>query len=358
MVDALNCAQGCIYGTGVEQEKTRTDDILYELQAIREASKTRKRSSAWDKNSSPAHRLKNLNKQFAQLKLDDFIREYTDKSKSNEIQRPDASELDSIFKDMNKTSKVQRMIDCSACGYNTCMDMVTAIYNGCNNKESCVHYIKNLVEDEKNHIQEMSAEITLKNEEILKKNETIGNMVSEANKEFNTLNVSIGGMVAGNNSNAEESSNISMAMIEVVSFCDVLKKSFDEIGTLLIQLGENNENITKVASKTNLLSLNASIEAARAGEVGKGFAVVAQEIKTLSDVSRGAADDSNRNKQHIEEAMDRLMNNAEDLMRIVDDVNQRITNLASSTEEIAASATIIEQVTAELRNKFETIQAL
>ena len=358
MVDALNCAQGCIYGTGVEQEKTRTDDILYELQAIREASKTRKRSSAWDKNSSPAHRLKNLNKQFAQLKLDDFIREYTDKSKSNEIQRPDASELDSIFKDMNKTSKVQRMIDCSACGYNTCMDMVTAIYNGCNNKESCVHYIKNLVEDEKNHIQEMSAEITLKNEEILKKNETIGNMVSEANKEFNTLNVSIGGMVAGNNSNAEESSNISMAMIEVVSFCDVLKKSFDEISTLLIQLGENNENITKVASKTNLLSLNASIEAARAGEVGKGFAVVAQEIKTLSDVSRGAADDSNRNKQHIEEAMDRLMNNAEDLMRIVDDVNQRITNLASSTEEIAASATIIEQVTAELRNKFETIQAL
>ena len=217
MVDALNCAQGCIYGTGVEQEKTRTDDILYELQAIREASKTRKRSSAWDKNSSPAHRLKNLNKQFAQLKLDDFIREYTDKSKSNEIQRPDASELDSIFKDMNKTSKVQRMIDCSACGYNTCMDMVTAIYNGCNNKESCVHYIKNLVEDVKNHIQEMSAEITLKNEEILKKNETIGNMVSEANKEFNTLNVSIGGMVAGNNSNAEESSNISMAMIEVVS---------------------------------------------------------------------------------------------------------------------------------------------
>ena len=143
-----------------------------------------------------------------------------------------------------------------------------------------------------------------------------------------------------------------------MSIRDVLKKSFDEISTLLIQLGENNENITKVASKTNLLSLNASIEAARAGEVGKGFAVVAQEIKTLSDVSRGAADDSNRNKQHIEEAMDRLMNNAEDLMRIVDDVNQRITNLASSTEEIAASATIIEQVTAELRNKFETIQAL
>lgn len=34
MVDALNCAKGCIYGTGVEKVKTETDDILYELQRI------------------------------------------------------------------------------------------------------------------------------------------------------------------------------------------------------------------------------------------------------------------------------------------------------------------------------------
>ena len=92
--------------------------------------------------------------------------------------------------------------------------------------------------------------------------------------------------------------------------------------------------------------------------MGKGFAVVAQEIKTLSDVSKGAADDSNRNKARIVEAMDRLIKSAEDLMHVVDDVNQRITNLATSTEEISASTTIIEQVTAELRNKFETIQSL
>ena len=49
-----------------------------------------------------------------------------------------------------------------------------------------------------------------------------------------------------------------------------MKKSFGEIHELLEQLGGNNENITKVAAKTNLLSLNASIEAARVDHLVDG----------------------------------------------------------------------------------------
>ena len=358
MVDALNCAQGCIYGTGIEHAKAKTDDILYELQSIKEASKSHRRSSAWARKATPAQRLHHLNRQFAHLDIHDFMREYTDKSKGNAIQKPSLSELNDIFMDMNKKSTIQQHINCSACGYNTCTDMATAIYNGCNDKNSCVHYIKNLAEEEKEHIQEISYEVEMKNAQMAQKNETISAMVMEANGEFNTLNVSIDEMIDGNNNNAEESTNISMAMVEVVDFCDDMKKSFGEITALLEQLGGNNENITKVAAKTNLLSLNASIEAARAGEVGKGFAVVAQEIKTLSDVSRGAADDSSKNKDQIVRAMTRLMESSENLMKVVDNVNERITNLAASTEEIAASATMIGQVASELHDKFDRINAL
>lgn len=355
MVDALNCAQGCLYGTGVEPEKTKGDDILYEINRIKQASKKRKMGSAWDEKSTPNQRLANFNRQFKQLDLNDFIRKYTDKSSGCKINIPDKNELEQLFNELNKDTDDKRKINCSACGYKTCEEMASAMYNGCNERKNCIHYIKDLALHEKEEAESFLKEVKLKNDDILHKNEVIGKLINSAEEDFMVLNTSITEMVNGNNTTAEESTSISLSMAEVVEFCSTVKNSLESINKLLIQLENNNNDIAKVSNKTNLLSLNASIEAARAGEAGKGFAVVAQEIKELSDTSKSTALDSNMNKQEIDKAINKLSTESQHLIDIVDDVNGRINNLAASTQEIAASATLIDEVALKLKDKFNQL---
>jgi methyl-accepting chemotaxis protein len=85
---------------------------------------------------------------------------------------------------------------------------------------------------------------------------------------------------------------------------------------------------------------------------------VAQEIKSLSDSSKDTAQDSNKNKNEIVVAMDKLAGESQHLIQIVDEVNERISNLAASTQEIAASATMIGEVSDELKGKFEELNRM
>lgn len=347
-VDALNCSAGCLYGTGTEPEKNETEDALYALLEIREKSKNDGKKNPWAKRHTPAERLKYLNKQFEKLNLNDFIRTYTDKSAQCRISTPDRMELNQIYLDMNKLTEEQRHIDCSCCGYESCEEMAIAIHNGFNDKVNCIHYIKDLVEQEKSEISGLVDEINHQKQEIIA-------MAATINENFEGLNEAVDQMEHGNNANAEESSAIFEEVQSVTEFCRKLEDSLTEISDLLDMLRENNDQVVNIASNTNLLALNASIEAARAGEAGRGFAVVATEINELAVSSKETASNSNAGQVKIDSAIRGIMREAQTLLEVVDKVRDRTQNLAASSEEIAASSTNVADISNKIKQQLDVL---
>lgn len=151
-IDALNCENGCLCGTATDPDLSSTDQALFQLLTMREQVKNENDDSALSRRLFPEERLEALNKQFEKLELSDYLRHYRDLSAECEVRIPDGDELDHIFNEMGKDTFESRHINCTSCGYNTCMDMATAIYNGFNHRENCVNYLKETVENEQLHL--------------------------------------------------------------------------------------------------------------------------------------------------------------------------------------------------------------
>lgn len=353
-VDALNCAQGCLYGTGTEAAKNATDDVLMEVMRIKQASKNNKFRHTWSRKLSPAKRLKLLNRQFAKLNLEDYLCEYTDLSAKCAYKKPSEAELDAVYNDMGKTTPMSRKINCSCCGYETCEQMATAIHNGFNHKENCIHYVKEQVEEALEAAREAQTEsmtVTQQREKLLQ-------TVNEIDHRFDAVYTAVDEMAKGNENSAANCSEISRHVEAVSEFCRTLNDSTQNINNLVLELTDNNQEVMSIASETNMLALNASIEAAHAGAAGRGFAVVAEEINKLATSSRETAKKSSTSQERITEAILRIQNDAEKLSGIVEEINEKVVSQAAMSEEISASNdTILEETQNVKRSLDELITA-
>lgn len=350
LVDVLNCENGCIDGPAIEESKRGDDAMLYAINQYKANHQTKGRGH-WSSKKSCAARLRMLNRAFSKLKLEDFLRQYTDRSRENQFLVPQEGQVQQIFSQMAKRTESDQTINCGACGYSTCREMAQAIFNHCNIPQGCIHYIKHVVEADKEKMERIS-------EEISAKNHLIHEMVQNANGQFDMLTSSIASMAEQNANTADDSVGINESMQQVVECTTRMTEVLNQINGLLRALEQNNNGIERVASNTHLLALNASVEAARAGAAGKGFAVVADEVRSLSQSTQETARESNRNKDQISAVLNLITAEVEQLRKIALDVNERLGNLAASNEEIAAAAQQINAATDQLHQHFQKLSQM
>ncbi|UFS72584.1 methyl-accepting chemotaxis protein [Geomonas sp. RF6] len=158
---------------------------------------------------------------------------------------------------------------------------------------------------------------------------------------------------------------VSQAVGEMQKVADMVRSSALVVGNLGAKsekIGEFINVINDIADQTNLLALNAAIEAARAGEQGRGFAVVADEVRRLADRTVASTKEIRTMVNEIQqetllavhsieqgkqeaEVSEQLSHQVEEsLARIVEsivDIEGVISQIATATEEQAATATVI-----------------
>ena len=133
--------------------------------------------------------------------------------------------------------------------------------------------------------------------------EEIDNEVSSGTQKANEIKVAAGTIKKEANNKKE---NTGAKMEELSGVLQTSVKESEQVN----QINELTNEILDIASKTNLLALNASIEAARAGEAGRGFAVVATEISTLAASSRETAGNIQEISSKVTGAVKDLADNA------------------------------------------------
>ncbi|MDD6207386.1 MAG: [Fe-Fe] hydrogenase large subunit C-terminal domain-containing protein [Clostridiales bacterium] len=353
MVDILNCSKGCIYGTATEPERN-TDDVMLTLSKMRDLDDGQKKkkgfrkksSSPWAGELSCEQRLSNLMTAFKDLDLKDFIRNYTNQNRK--IMEPSAKELDEIFCSMNKYDKESRHINCSACGYESCEDMAKAIYNNVNIKENCIHYVKDVAEQEKEKIiaysQEREEAQRIHNEKL-----------EDIAQQFMSLQQAVVELNQANEASAQEATGLAQRVSDISQFCYELNDALKVISNFIDIYKKTNEDISGIANQTNLLSLNASIEAARAGEQGKGFAVVASEIRDLSNSTKEIIIGNNQEAEEILPKIDSSMGLIRQLIGDIDKMTERVATIAANTEEISAQTGCLQEMTDTLKTAVEEI---
>ncbi|MBO5372754.1 MAG: 4Fe-4S binding protein [Lachnospiraceae bacterium] len=343
--DVLNCENGCNGGpaTGTKFKRFEVNNLMHELE--RSARKVRKSNTT----------RKGVDKQFAEfdkiLNINDFLRTYT----SKQIQTSVISEqaIEQVYRELEKSTDIEKHFDCHACGYKSCREMAIAIAKGNNEKENCNQYMTKVIGRERRKVAEVNAEVLQMNKELM---EVFGELTQ------NIMSVKGEAEIISNAGaqSADEMQHVAQHMKDLNLLNQKIVDAMENINQSVAQYNEMTNDVESIAGKINLLSLNAAIEAARAGEAGKGFAVVASNIRELSDSSKKSVGNARENDDGIHMAIEEINaviakfdSTIQELLLTVDKASAEAQHTSDNSESIKLSMDRVSEIADKVQRVIE-----
>jgi len=202
-------------------------------------------------------------------------------------------------------------------------------------------------------------------EEIAKNIEAMDGMVSgqaacvsQASAAIEEMVANIASVFQSMERMAEQFSSVSASVEEGKVARDAAAGLVAGIAERSRSLQDANSTIAGIASRTNLLAMNAAIEAAHAGEAGRGFSVVADEIRKLAE---NAANQSRAIRKDISEVLttiDGVVESTDRLGKAFGKVETNIDETGKLVSEVRMSMSEQRQGSDQLLSLIQNLNAL
>ena len=337
--DVLSCEYGCNSGAGARPDFNSFDAYSVMMGA--------KGFAAKQSAGKRFHRSI-----FKKLKLEDFLRDYTDRRVS---EPPTEKEIAAIFAQMGKRTKAEQTYNCHACGYKSCRDMAIAIHSGNNTVGNCIQY-------EKARLQELQERTEQEHTELTQ-------AVAEIRSALASLQTKVFPIAENTEEHLSQNSQIVDEMNSLSEQINGIVDGIRDIGASVRDISANMDayerimrSLRDVAEQTHILAINASIEAARVGAAGKSFAVVANDVRDLAMKSNATVKNAEVNTKNIlasikqiHEVTASITAKADGTRSTADNTKTAMGKIRSGSEAISCNVQEVSAIVEELNSMVESM---
>lgn len=312
IIDCLNCELGCNGGTGTPRDKTQDQvESLIEKRNMEMQNRYKKKGLVRTSFGQKKRLTKVVNKYW---KPGLYDRKYLDLHESNLKQRvklPSDKDIELIFRDMLKTDE-RDVLNCTACGNNSCRDMAISIYNNLNKKENCYLYAKKELEN------------------------GVSGLLTEMNKfSHGDLTVEMNANIEGEIGRVYAGFNKAVSSIR-----NLVEKLNEAISSTTSAATEISSSAEEMAAGAQEQSSQASDVAAAVEEMTKTIVETAKNTNLASEASKNAGKIAKEGGQIVEDTI-AGMNKISDVVELS---ARTVEDLGKSSDQIGEIVQVIEDI--------------